>query len=420
MYSEAVVARRMSSMASAIRAGGNPTFTFKDFSLAEVDEWVARLDALYNPADDTFTRTPAGDEEAFIQHELARCKVDFRYWLERYAKITNKKAELVRVIPTHVQNLFLQRVAAEEDRAVSGESGDGILLACLKARQLGISTISECLLTHRVFFYSHVTGIIASDVEEHTMNLYEMVARLLDASPWWLRPRSADAKKDYRAKNTLIAFADQDSKLRFSSGKNMQGGQGEEKGSIGTGSTPHLAHISEFALWPNAEQVFDSLIPAIPATPRTLVVLESTAKGRGNQWHETWERSTLGLGRFKPVFFPYYTDPNDYRLPAPSDWAPNDHTIQHAERVWATSDKWCGQPVRLTRDQMYWYEGKYNEYRHARLLHKLYAEYASDPDEAFQSGVVGPFPPELIADIRMRATQQPIIVNLTPRTGIHA
>lgn len=420
MYHPQIVQKRLDNLADDLRRRVDPAFSYVDIPADRREGLIARLDSLWNPLEGTLARSLHVEEEAFIRHELTRCKGDFLYWLTNYCKIKSKHAELVKVKPTTVQTMFLDRIAAEERRAISDKTGDGILFAVLKARQLGISTISECIISHRVVFYGSITALIASDVDDHTINLYEMVIRVLENLPWWMVPRSTDPKKDYRARNSMVSFYDQDSMIRFSSGKNMQGGRFQEKGSIGTGQTLHQVHISEYALWANAEQIYDSLIPAIPMSPKTFAVLESTAKGRNNEWHKTWERAKKGLGRFKPVFFPYYTDPKDYRLPAPADWSPADHTLRHAERVYATSPQWIGKNFTLTRDQMFWYEQTYAQYKDSRMLYKFLAEYCADDLEAFQASSQGVFPAELIDAIRQGQTAQPVLIDIKPRMYVEA
>lgn len=415
MYHPKIVEKRLNRLADAIRTSIDPAFSFIDIEAGRRKSFIARLDSIWDPEKKALNRPLHIDEEAFIRHEINRCKGDFLYWLTNYCYIKNKHAELVTVKPTHVQELFIQRVAEGESAAIFDKSGDGVLFAVLKARQLGISTISECIISHRVIFYGSIAALIASDVDDHTINLYEMVIRVLENLPWWMIPRSTDDKKDYRAKNSLISFYDQDSIIRFGSGKNMQGSKFQEKGSIGTGQTLHQVHISEFALWANAEQIYDSLLPAVPMSTKTFLVLESTAKGRNNEWHKTWERAKRGLGRLKPVFFPYYTDPNDYRLPAPTNWSPMQHTINHAERVAATSSKWVGKTVTLTRDQMFWYEQTYAQYKDSRMLYKFLAEYCADDLEAFQASSQGVFPSELIDDIRQKQLSNPVLIDIRPK-----
>lgn len=416
MYNQRVIQSRLNKLAEAIRLGIDPIFEFTDFSIPEVEEWNDRLDPIYDKEAGTLSRGLSPEEESHIRHELSRCKADFLYWATRYAFLKDKNQSLIRFNPTAVQTLLIERIGNTELAALQGKTGDGILLAVLKARQLGVSTISDILIAHRVFFYGNTTAMIAADSDDRTPNLYEMVIRVYENLPWWLKPASMDPKRDYRVKNKQIYFADQDSVIRFGSSANMQGGDsGEAKGSIGTGMTLPLVHLSELALWENPYQINDALMPSIPMSPRTFVLFESTAKGRDNWWHETWERAKKGLGRLQPVFIPWYTDPATYRIPAPTDWVPSEASTLHADRVRVTSHRWVGKTISLTRDQLYWWERTRAEYKDGRILNKFLAEYAYDDESAFQASTVGVFPSEMVEDMRARSRGNPIYIEIKPK-----
>lgn len=416
MYSQAIVTKRLSRLAENIRGAIDPRFDWKEYSTAEVQERVSKLADVFNPLDGSTHRPLSVDENDFIRHEINRCKVDFLYWCERYAFIKDKAMSLVRLTPTSVQRLLIARMAKAEEDAVLGKSGDGILFNVLKARQLGCSTISDIIIAHRVFFYANTTALIAADIPQRTQNLYEMVNRVFINLPWWMKPRSSDDKKDYKVKNTQISFADQDSIVRFGSSSNMAGGDsGADKGSLGTGMTLPLVHLSELALWENPYQIDDALMPSIPMNPRTFAIFESTAKGRNNWWHDCWMDSKKGLGRRKPVFIPWYTDPDTYKLPAPADWVPNASSEAHSNRVFETSAQWVGHSVRLTRDQLYWYERTRAEYQSKRILHKFLAEYTADDLESFQHSTTNVFGHDLIGDLRNKASNVPILVEIRPK-----
>ena len=421
MYHPKIIDRRLSRLADTIRRDLDPAFEFHDFSIPDVAERAESLSKLYDPTSAALIRPLSVDEEAWIRHEINRCKVDFLYWATRYAFLKTKDMSLVRLVPTAVQEVLLRKIADAEFDAINGNTGDGIIFSVLKARQLGVSTISEIIIAHRVFFYGHTTALIAADVDERTQNLYEMLVRILDNLPWWMRPQSSDPKKDYRVKNQQLFFSDQDSVIRMGSSANMQGGDsGQEKGSMGTGMTLPLVHLSELALWENPYQIDDALMPSIPYSPRTFAIFESTAKGRGNWWHEKWEDAKRGLGRRRPIFIPWYTDPSTYKLPAPVDWEPAERTKLHAEKVEQTSFRWIGKVVKLTKDQMYWWERTRAEYASGRTLNKFLAEYAADDMEAFQNSTVGVFPSDLISDMRDRANKMPIFVEIKPKMKMEA
>ncbi len=416
MYHDTIIDKRLTKLADHIRSTVDPRFEFREYSIPEVEEWCEYLASAWDESEQAITSPLNVEAEAFIRHELNRCKVDFNYWARRYAFLKDKRMSLIRYNPTAVQSLLLRRIAEEELKAVSGTTGDGILLNVLKARQLGISTVSEIIISHRTFFYGNSTALIAADVEERLPNLFEMLVRVLDNLPWWMKPRSADPTADYRVKNKQLFFRDQDSTIRLGCSSNMAGGEKQkDKGSIGTGQTFPLVHLSELALWQNAGQIEDSLMPSIPLSPRTFAIFESTAKGRANWWHHAWEKSKKNIGRMKPVFIPWYTDPNTYTKPAPVDYVPSETATGHAERVRRTSEYWVGHPVSLTRDQLYWWEGMRADYAYNKQLYKFVAEYAADDMEAFQNPTSSVFGADLIEELRNKANADPIIIDIRPR-----
>ena len=416
MFNQTIIDRRLSNLASTIRKSVDPTFQFTEIPIDEVEHRVAELSQIFDAKSMSLTRELTDDEVKFIRHEINHSKADFLYWATRYAMIKSKDMDLIRFKPTAAQELLLKKIATAEYNAIINKTGDGILLMVLKARQLGISTISDCIIGHRSFFYGNTTALIAADVEVRTQNLYEIFGRVLDNTPWWMKPGSADPKRDYRAKNKMIAFADQDSVIRFSASKNMQGGDsGQDKGSLGTGQTLPLVHLSELALWENPWQIDDALMPSIPMSARTFGIFESTAKGRGNWWHEKWEAALKGLGRRIPVFIPWYVDPATYTRPAPVDWVPSQRAENHAERVRVTSPRWVGKTIHLTKNQLYWWESTRAEYVDGRTLHKFLAEYTSDDQESFQASSMGVFPGELIDDLYQAANKSPIYIEIKPK-----
>ena len=416
MYAERVIARRMAKLAAFLRETYNPEFDFHDFTPGEAAELAAGLDHAFDPAKKVQLRPLRSEEEAFVVHEINRSKVDFPFWASRYAKIKAKSQDLVPIRFNYVQELLLERIGELEEAAMRGERRDGVLLAVLKARQMGISTISEAILAHRVFFYANTTALIAADADKRSAHLFDMMERIYANLPWWMRPISADPKQDYHVKDRQLFFADQDSQVVVSSARTMDE-------SLGTGLTLPLSHLSELAIWGmQAFQIDDAFVPAVPTHPRTFSIWESTAKGRGNWWHAAWMNARNGLGRWEPVFFGYYLDPETYAKRAPADWQPSERALAHAARVEASSPRWCkGRTTRLTRDQLFWWEQTRAEHVETHKLHKFLAEYCADDLEAFQASQESVFRPELLADLRERADpEDPVFLDVRPKTELAA
>ena len=71
-------------------------------------------------------------------------------------------------------------------------------------------------------------------------------------------------------------------------------------------------HNSEVALFDNAEELFDGLMPAVPKHPDTMVVGECSAQGVGNFFHREVMRSYNKESTWK-LFFPSWLEEFDYQ-----------------------------------------------------------------------------------------------------------
>lgn len=86
----------------------------------------------------------------------------------------------------------------------------------------------------------------------------------------------------------------------------------------GRGVTLQWVHLSEYAAFPNAAQTLVATLQAVPPTPQSGVVIESTARGMGNSFHAEWLRAEEGISGFTPVFIGWPMI-EEYQLPIPHD-----------------------------------------------------------------------------------------------------
>lgn len=365
----------------------------------EIREWTGRLadaiDEKGKPA-----RPQTQEEQQFIRNELLMTKASFEYWATRYAKINVAGAGLGSLFPLlDSQEFVLSRLAELELAAAEGGLQEGIFVNILKAaRQVGVSTLAEAIGAHRFTTQNHIFGMIAGAAPEGASYLFGMFERYVENLPWWLRPRITD-----HVKNVEMAF-DGGAHIWVGAGKNMAGSEGQ-RGQLGRGKTLSFCHLTELSTWENPDQIDDALMPAFPKAPRTFVLFESTAKGKGNWWEKHWILSKKGLTdpKFAVIYIPWYVE-RKYATVPPEGWQPKPETLAYATKVEDLSERWAGRRVRLLRSQMYWYEVKRASLEEKGKLKEFLEEFGSiDDEECFQHSGHSVIPLEVQQAFRDRA-----------------
>lgn len=364
------------------------------------------------------TRELTRDEQAFVMNERILSKIDYQYFGERYSFIIHPAKGLTPLFPLfESQRLILGAIGREEVKRAANGHPDGLLCNILKGRQLGASTLCQSILAHRVQMQTYTKGVIASDVPENSgsTGLFGMLELTVEHTPWWLKPGER-----YHTKDRHIVFANHSSVV-VESGKSMKGAlqdDGGSKGQIGRSKTYSVAHLSELSTWENPSQIDDALMPAIPATPRTFMAKESTAKGRHNWWHKEWEATQRGFGRSFNIFIPWYAERSKYWAPFPTDWVIPDVIMQYARRVEQHGPQWMGGAYALTKEQLYWYHLQRRAAEEKGSLYKFLEEFPAEPEEAFQYSGRSIFTPQQIDYLRTRATAPRWIYRVLPSSLI--
>jgi len=184
MYSAKVVALRKEKFEAALG------IKLIEYSVKYCEEMTERLKSCRD-ANDEEIRKPTPEEKKFIQNELYMTKLSFLYWAERYAIISDKGIGLKSMFPLRTgQELLIAEMGRLEEDTVFNGREDGVLIALLKARQFGGSTLAQAALVHRTTTQNDINGLTASDVPSSTGKLFAMCGRFLDNLPWWLRPNT--------------------------------------------------------------------------------------------------------------------------------------------------------------------------------------------------------------------------------------
>lgn len=161
----------------------------------------------------------------------------------------------------------------------------------VKGRQQGISTYIQGRYFHKVITKKGKKAFILAHEFESTKNLFEMTKRYYDN----LEPGLCPTADNSSAKELKFSKFDSGYSVGTAGNKNT-----------GRGQTIQLFHGSEVAYWPNASDIADGVLESVPNEEGTEIILESTANGIGNYFHNRWKEGASGESGYQNIFVPWY------------------------------------------------------------------------------------------------------------------
>lgn len=304
--------------------------------------------------------------EAGLGEELSRFRDDFELWAARCVRIRHKiTGEMVPFILNRPQRVVLAEL--ERQRRLERP----IRLILLKSRQWGGSTLVQMYMAwiqmiHRTNWHS----LICAHVKDTSAQIRNMYATMLDNYPerYWPDGIKPVFQGFERSINTRL-IGSRGCKVTLASSESQDSARGSDYS---------MVHLSEVAFWKSGDRhspddFVRAVCSGVPLTPYTLIVIESTANGVGNYFHNEWLRAASGESAFVPVFIPwYYIGHNSLTTVSPTRLL--ERLDDYERRLWD-----AGGGV-LTLDQLNWYHNKRREYQsHASMK----AEFPSTAIEAF-------------------------------------
>lgn len=377
-------------------------------SIEEVERFSQRMKALEfvdpkTPSIVRVSREPTPMEARFIRNEIHMSACDADYFLTRYCKVRDETNTIVPFKWRIPQRVAFNVIAEMEDGRHSIE------IQWLKGRQLGVSTIIELLITHRILFGYGVNAVAASIDGDKSAKMSGMMFLCVDECPWWLKPTEQQRKV-----GSLLSFANQCS-ITIQSGKQMSG--------IARGSTPTVIHLSELADFPNPQDLVEaSLFRAVHPSPKVFMNLESTGNSNVGWWAETWRFNKAnwhkGKARLRPCFLPWFMGTDIYPMPTwlhdhpvPNDWVPCAETQAHAAKCNAYAQNTdilrneLGSDWRLPRQQAWFWECNYLEHKAKGIEKRWLQEMPADDYEALQSKQEKVFPYEVLSRMELERSK---------------
>lgn len=231
---------------------------------------------------------------------------DPKKYIEAFLKIKTKEAKIIPFTVNEPQEKLYQTV--ERMR----QEGRPVRIVILKARQMGFSTMTEGIIFHGCATRFNRSALIITHKDEATSNLFNMSKLFYEQLPEQIRPmiKASNAKelifenptKNQREKKKNPGLK---SKIKCTTA----GGKG-----VGRSDTLTYVHASEVAFWPgDIKEILTGLLQAVPDTPDSMVIFESTANGF-NEFKKIWDDAVTGESDFVPLFFPWF-EMKSYRKP---------------------------------------------------------------------------------------------------------
>lgn len=270
-----------------------------------------------------------------VEAKALRLKTDPRYFIESFFSVKDRKTN--KTVP------FLLNPVQE--RYVQSKSNFDMIL---KSRKMGLSSyiIAEDLWSCIMHDNQHAV-FICQNQEEVSKQFELRVKPLLDSCVVPIR---------YKSLKEYIVFPDTSSRYYI-------GAAGQK--TFGRGSDITRYHISEYAFFENPtimtgieEACLDGAVGRI----------ETTANGI-NFFHGSWKRAEQGLGRYKPIFYPWFLD-KDYRIVGAKPYVLDEIETN------------LMQAFDLDFEQLAWRREKIKNMSRPELFAQ---EFPSTPDEAFLS-----------------------------------
>lgn len=237
----------------------------------------------------------------------------------------------------------------------------------LKARQFGGSTFYVAVLYLLVKRYGCKAVIMGHNLEAAN-NLFDIFELLHRGDPDPAKP--------------AIARRPEPRKWYFDNGGVIWGGTANSEDASRSGTT-QAALITEAAMSQYSPDVFSALLNTVPRVPGSLVVVESTARGIGNDFHDLWVRAERGEGasRYEPLFVGW-RQVEEYHTPFPAPEVREKFVLTLDSRERWQGETALAEEFGASPEQLLWRRLTIDDECKGDLT-RFRQEYPSTPAEAF-------------------------------------
>ena len=215
-----------------------------------------------------------------IMKEIVKCGKTPDYFINTYAKITHPQRGL---IPFHLYNFQKDLLRDFEDYRFN---------VILKARQLGISTVTAAYVAWLMMFHREKNVLVIATKFSTAANLVKKVKAIIKNLPPWLR----------------ISDVDIDNRTSFVLSNGSQIKASSTSGDAGRSEALSLLVIDEAAHVEGLDELWMGLYPTLSTGGRCIAL--STPNGVGNWFHKIYSEADSATNDFHPTVLPWSVHPD--------------------------------------------------------------------------------------------------------------
>ena len=214
-----------------------------------------------------------------IKSEIIKCGKDPVYFINNYVRITHPVKGRIPFKTYPFQSDLLHSF------------NDHRFEVILKARQLGISTISAAYILWMMMFYREKNILVIATQFKTATNLVKKVKSMMKFLPEWIR----------------IAQISVDNRASFELSNGSQIKASSTSSDAGRSEALSLLVIDEAAHIENMDELWAGLYPTISTGGRVIAL--STPKGVGNWFHKICSEAETGVNDFHLTNLPWDVHP---------------------------------------------------------------------------------------------------------------
>lgn len=307
-----------------------------------------------------------------------RCEHDFEFWASQCVYITDKTngGEILFLL-----NRPQRKLLKEFERQRLANRPIRVIL--LKARQWGGSTLTQIyMIWLQRFHRQNWNSVIVGDVEEQARNIRAMYSLAASRHP---KNIATLTMKNHEGSSKNKVLDETHSVISIGS---MQKPESLRSANIS------LCHLSEIGFWQATRtrkpaDVIQTIAGTVANSPYTFIVKESTAKGVGNYFQQSWDAAVNGKSNDVPIFVAWF-EIGIYRMPL---FEPVDDFVRSLSEY-----EKCLWEMGATLEGINWYRHKFGDILYDEW--RMQSEFPSTPQEAFQSTGARVFPPSYVQNMR--------------------